>query len=342
MNIVFTICSNNYLSYAALLAFSTKKHNPNITFVIGLVDEIDNNSDYSFLGDVLLLPVKDIGLLNLDELWKKYTIVELNTSVKASYFKYLFNHFTEAREILYIDPDIFVYQSLSPLFKYLEKDDIILTPHVLTPIPLDGESPSENFFLNYGIFNLGFIGLNRNCYSNNGFLDWWEERIHELGFIKLDLGLFTDQLWINFASIYFDKVKIIRDLGCNVARWNLHERNVILDKNSIYRMNDNSPLYFFHFSSYKYNSPNVMSKYYTRYNFETHPLVKKLYDAYREGLILNKVEYWSMIPCVYVTKRANYLNNLPQDNISFISKVNQFIKRLLPPIVLDLKYSLFK
>ena len=42
MTLAFTLCSINYLAQAQTLGQSLRKTNPNVEFVIGLVDRLDN------------------------------------------------------------------------------------------------------------------------------------------------------------------------------------------------------------------------------------------------------------------------------------------------------------
>ncbi len=305
--IIFTLCSNNYLAQAKTLGDSIIAYNPGYKFVIGLVDEYNQQVDYSFYAPFTIIPVAEIGIPDFDELWKKYSIVEFNTSVKASFFKYLFKANTEVGKVCYFDPDIVIYHSLKIIEESLTGDDIILTPHIVSPIQADGKQPGENIFLKYGLYNLGFLGLNRNCLKN-GFLDWWEERILSTGFHNTLNGFFVDQLWINLVPLFFDRVKIMKDLGLNVAPWNLHER--IIDNDNVFGINSNerSLFYFYHFSSFLYNEPEKMSKYYDRFTFETNPELVPLYMDYRQRLIKNKIESLSAIPCSYIEKQQEYLN----------------------------------
>src|ERR1017187_7472506 len=38
--------------------------------------------------------------------------------------------------------------------------------------------------------------------------------------------MFVDQKWINLAPCFFENVKILKQPGCNMAFWNLHERHL--------------------------------------------------------------------------------------------------------------------
>ncbi|MDQ8015272.1 MAG: glycosyltransferase, partial [Flavobacterium nitrogenifigens] len=199
MKIAFTICSNNYLAQAKILEYSLLEKNSDYKFIIGLCDEFSEDIDYSFLENIEIIPASQFGIYCFDEIIKKYDIVELNTSIKASFFKYLISKYENLETIIYFDPDIQIFNKLSLLEKYLKEYDILLTPHILNPIGVDDFSPAESSFLNYGIYNLGFLALNPKSQNARDLLDWWEDKTLKIGFSQVSNGLFVDQLWINLV-----------------------------------------------------------------------------------------------------------------------------------------------
>ena len=330
--IVFTLCSNNYLAHAKTLGDSLLKHNPDYTFIIGLIDELHDSIDYDFFEPYKILPVECIGIPDLGALWQKYDIVEFNTCFKASYFKYLFKTYPNIETICFLDPDITVYHRFDIFENEFKTNEILIVPHINNPIDLDGKMPTENLFLNYGLYNLGFIGVHRNCTQKGVLLDWWEERTLTTGFNRPKDGLFVDQLWINLVPIFFDKVKILKNAGLNVAPWNLHERS--LKSNTANKeMTDGSPLYFYHFSTYKFKEPTKMSLYYDRYSFENHADVKGIYEVYHNTLLKNKIELFSKIPCTYVLKADEYRNSLLKNPLiknEFSWGIKSRLKKMIP------------
>lgn len=339
--IFFTLCSNNYLAQAKILGDSLKKFNPDYHFIIGLTDELHPDIDYSFFKNLTVLPVAEIGINDFDSLWKKYNIIEFNTCVKASFFKYLFKTYPNEQCVCFLDPDIAIYHSLAILETELEQNNILLTPHIYTPIPIDGKRPTENLFLNYGIYNLGFIAINRDCFSNSKFLDWWEERTLTIGFDQPRDGIFVDQLWINFVPLFFEKVKILSSYGFNAAPWNLHERTVEESSTGILKMNDGHPLYFFHFSNFKFSEPDKISNSptYNRYNFATQFQLKPLYSEYCKQLIINRVVTLSTIGWAYIKHKQNYNKEQASKKNklqSFLNMSKNAFKQVLPPVVVRL------
>lgn len=337
MKIAFTICSNNYLAQAKTLGDSLIRINSGYNFFIILVDGFSKEIDYSFFIPHKIVPVSDIGIYDFDSLWKKYNIIELNTSVKASAFKYLFNTYPDSDFVFYFDPDIQIFYFLNDLENEFESSDILLTPHIITPIPLDDEEPQESRFLNYGIYNLGFIGLKSKSLTTQNFLNWWESRTLKFGFINEQKGFFVDQLWVNLVPIFFGNVKILMQYGYNAGPWNLHERKNINKVDNKYIMSDGSILAFYHFSVYQFSNPGNLARNYSRYNFRNCPDLKQIYDEYRLLIVQNKIEMFSQIECYYSEARQNFVIEEFRKHDSFKRrfkrKINKVVKLLLPPIL---------
>jgi hypothetical protein len=151
MRIAFTICSNNYLAQAKTLGNSLLERNPDYKFIIFLVDTLSEKVDYGSFKNLEVIPIEKLFPGTFDKLWQRYNIIELNTSVKPTCFKYLFENYPAAEWLFYFDPDIVLFHSLYNLEKEFNDNNILLTPHIIHPIELDGKLPMENHFLNYGI-----------------------------------------------------------------------------------------------------------------------------------------------------------------------------------------------
>ncbi|MES1221758.1 MAG: hypothetical protein ABUT20_40045, partial [Bacteroidota bacterium] len=298
MTIVFTICSNNYLAQAKTFIDSLISFNPNIKPYIFLIDKKTQLIDYTFFIPAELIEVSENIVKGYEELVTKYSIVELNTAVKPFIFEFLAEFESEVRRLYYFDPDICIYDSLNLLDKLLDEFDIIITPHFLSPLPIDGLEPFENLALNYGTYNLGFLALNPRTDNTRKFLKWWGERTLKFGYSKVDQGFFVDQLWFNLVPVFFDKICSLKHPGYNMAAWNLHERSIksYLADGRI-KLNSEDYLAFYHFSSYNFSSPEVLSTKYTRYNFDNKPAVKELYGVYHARVFNNQMERFRNIRC---------------------------------------------
>jgi len=210
----------------------------------------------------------------------------LCTAVKAHLIEYLFQEHG-ITQLLYIDPDILITNSLDDVFDRLDEFDIVLTPHADEDYPDDGLMPNTGTLLRYGIYNLGFIGV-RATPGGLDILRWWQPKLLERCIDDPLGGYYVDQKFMNVAPLFFDKVGVEKKPGLNVAYWNLHSRRLSFDKN-VWRCND-SLLYFFHFSNFDPEQPELISGYQTRYRLATRPDLQSLFAVYTKMLLANGYE----------------------------------------------------
>lgn len=295
----FTICSNNYLAHALTLAESVRVHAPDWKFFIGLVDRWQELPGIVIPPGVEVLPVDRIGLTGLEDMARRYNIIELCTAVKPSYFRHLFAEHTHLRQVHYLDPDTRLYAAPTPLSAPLDEADVQLTLHHFTPMPLDGRSPDEALALNHGIFNLGYLGLRRGE-TTRALLAWWEERMFEHCRIDLREGYFVDQLWFNYVPHYFANVAVSRHPGVNIAYWNLHERTVTQECTVRFAGRE-FPLVLFHFSGFAPQRPDRLTRMDVRQSPDEQPALRSLLADYRAHLLAHGFDAVCSIESVYVT-----------------------------------------
>ena len=286
-----TIVSPNYIAYARTVAASYLAQHPGHRFFVLIVASLSDTAPFSAEAFEAVL-LSEIGLQNLTSVAMSYEILELNTNVKPSFLKYLLREY-RLSAIIYLDPDIFVYAPLAPVFEALEDADCILTPHLTTPI-YDHKQPGEQEMLYNGTYNLGFVAF-RNSLKAFEILSWWEQRCVELGFSEGRTGLFVDQKWMNLAPAFFETVGILRHPGCNMAYWNLNDRHLTGDA-SAPTVNGIYDLIFFHFSGLALNDPGVLSKNTDRYTLATRPDLIDIFRAYRAAVLANKDQRLESLP----------------------------------------------
>ena len=315
MTLVFTLCSNNYLAQAITLGDSLLRHNPGYNYVIGLVDRKNSDIDYSII-PYEILEVEKIGITTIEEMYRKYDLIELNTAVKPFYFKHFFINRNNLESIIYLDPDILVYAPFTELEADLRSSDIIITPHFTTPLN-DDKLQTEEDFLNSGLYNLGFIAVKKTS-EGLEMINWWAERLLNKAYIDLSRGLFTDQIWINFVPLFFNKVKILKHPGYNMAYWNLHERRVS-KKEKEYYVNKQYPLVFYHFSGFNPLIPDILSKYQNRFAFQDLPEIRDLFTEYSIKLFQNGYNTYIEYPNLFsglksksdIEKRKTEIQKIP-------------------------------
>jgi glycosyltransferase involved in cell wall biosynthesis len=270
-----TIVSRNYLSHARILASSFLEHEPNGRFYVLVVDRLLPGA--SLPEGVVVLGPDDLELPYLWEMCFKYDVTELCTAVKPTLLKRLFER--GERRVAYFDPDIWIGRPMSELRAALGEDRILLTPHLLTPIPQDGRLPSEADILVAGAYNLGFIALGSGP-QTDAYLDWWESRLRDGCRVDPARGLMVDQRWVDLVPTLFPGTDVLRDVTYNVAYWNLHEREVTRAGDRF--LVQGRPLAFFHFSGFDPLNPLAFSRHQTRFRgLESTPL-GELLEAYAE------------------------------------------------------------
>jgi len=221
-----------------------------------------------------------LDIPNLNGFLFKYSILEASTAVKPYLLQYLFRTFG-IRKLLYLDPDILPLHSLEGLSKYLDEANVLLTPHLLSPLPTDDLHQDDYDILRAGTYNLGFLGL-RDSIETRRLLHWWANKLYHRCLISMENNLFVDQRWMDLVPAIFPGVHILREPGYNVAYWNLHERAVSGGEPVTV---NGEPLYFFHFSGFDPEKLWVVSKYQNRYTQNDIGGARKLYSRYRDLLL---------------------------------------------------------
>ena len=274
-----TIIAKNYLPMARVLADSWRKFYPDYPFFVLLLD-----SPRGFFRpeeeNFQTILTSELEIANLNGFLFKYSVLEASTAVKPYLLSYLFRRFN-IDKLLYLDPDILILNSLDPLRNYLDDSNVLLTPHLLSPLPNDGLTQTDHDVLKSGTYNLGFLGL-RNSVAAERLLQWWSGKLYHHCMVALENNLFVDQRWMDMTPALFDGVKIIRDPEYNVAYWNLHERIIsVEDEVTVNRR----PLRFFHFSGFDADKPGVVSKHQNRFGMTDIGDTYKLYLRYRDLLV---------------------------------------------------------
>lgn len=246
----FTVCNISYFPRAIVLAKSLYK-TEGIKLIIYIAD--GKAAGLPLMEYYEIRWLSEEGIPCFKHLAFMYDVTEFCTCVKPYLTIKLLRDF---QYVIYLDPDICIYSGLSDLYALLEKYPILLTPHYTIPID-DPQKEYDIGLMRFGSFNLGFYAVNNSKESIN-FLDWWSVRCLKLGFAESQFGLSVDQKWVSIAPCFFENIKILFDLGLNMAFWNIHERSLTMS-GDIYLVNKKFTLKFFHFSSFDIDNPKIIS-----------------------------------------------------------------------------------
>lgn len=297
----YTSITNNYLPKARVLARSLKAHNPDVQFHLLLSDdpiEGFNLADEPF--DSLIL-AEQLVVEDQARFFFSHSVVELCTAVKGLALEFIFERY-QADAVFYFDPDMALFSNLDRLLQHFEQHSILLTPHQCEPeTSRQAVIDNEMCSLRYGVFNLGFVGV-QNDTEGRRFARWWRDRLVDFCFDDVQRGLFTDQKWVNLAPCFFDRLKILRDPVYNVATWNLTHRQVAGSLAEGVSVND-QPLCFYHFSGFDSGSQAYMLNKYGKGN----STLLALRNWYIEQCQQQGQAALGKLPCKY----ANYSDGTP-------------------------------
>lgn len=324
----YTSVNNNYLPKARILAATVKKNCPNAYFTLVLADDLPPEVDVAqeYFDEILLVEDLGIPVKNLNLWIYQHTVVELCTAIKGQALVKFLEGGSE--KVVYLDPDIAVFDSLEDLDQLLDQYDVVLTPHQTIP-----ESNTRDIInneicsLKHGIYNFGFFAV-KNSLNGLKFARWWRDRLVEFCYDDIPNGIFTDQRWGDFVPAMFEGVYIWKDPGCNVSTWNLTHRQ-ITKQNDLYYVNG-SKLKFYHFSGFDSGAQKIMLDLYGKDN----PYLYELRQWYIEqqeiegqqiygiGTRMSKYNYYDngeLVP-----KEARTLMRTRQDLLVYFAETNPY------------------
>jgi hypothetical protein len=235
-----TIASGNFLPFVHTLFASLQKQEANTTLHVLVTDD-----DYQ-------KPTADrLHFYSLKQLAQS-TVIErilhqyannnnhLRWALKPAFLHFLLQ---ENEAVIYVDNDIAFFSSYQFLFKMLERNSVVLTPHWFCKHPYP---QPENFTTNFqiGLFNAGFVGASKKGID---FLAWWAEACLYRMQRAEDEGYYDDQRYLDMALLVDENVGIVRHLGCNIGSWNMHQ-NQRTEINGQVLINGTFPIVFIHFN----------------------------------------------------------------------------------------------
>jgi len=242
-----TISTLDHMPQVFALYDSVKRYHADVLFHVLISDAGPECVDGSGLfPNIRLYGVDEMCRHGIGkEICEKYRDVSMDTfrwAMKPVFLKYLIEN-ADCKKLIYVDNDIYFFNEYSFLFDELNSSDIILTPHWRASDP---HADSTNFFTLYtsGLYNGGCVGVNKNAVKA---LEWWEMACQYVCEVNAARGQFVDQTHLNLLPIYFEKVKIIKHRGCNVANWNRSECARVKKGDSVL-INGTDPVVFIHFT----------------------------------------------------------------------------------------------
>lgn len=276
-----TVVGKNSLSLARVLAQSFRRYHPGIPFFVLLTDEIDGYFDPA-AEPFRLLGLADLQIPDLPRFRFQYSQQELTYAVTPFLLAHLLDRGVAG--VAFLKQESLVLAELTPVLDLLRRHSIVLTPHLLAPLSGDAGIARELNILQSGVYNVGFLGVAETP-TARAFLAWWKERLYEHCRHDIPHGVHFEQRWLDLVPAFFEDVEVVRDPGFNVAHWNLPERKVAIDGESV--TVDGHPCRFFRFSGFDPERPDAVTRYSPRLNaFNVGPAA----EIFRRYMTLLKAE----------------------------------------------------
>lgn len=243
---VCTISTKSYLPKVYALFESVSKFDPNSSLEVLVVDvtakELSNLN--SPIEEVTFRPLSEIKFNYAQEAIAKYQKYpdKLRWTFKPIFLNYLLNEGNYEKAI-YVDNDIYFTGSFDFLWEELDTHHILLTPHFRPSDPTKEPLWFETNFRD-GIYNAGFIGAAKGSESA---LDWWTNVCIYKCTKSYIQGMFDDQKYLDMMPVIEPKTKVIHNMGCNVAYWNIKEAKRKITNGKVI-IEDKYPLVFVHYA----------------------------------------------------------------------------------------------
>jgi hypothetical protein len=266
-----TIVTPDHVARARVLARSLREHHPHARCTALVVGDAPASSEpFEVLG------IEALDCPPLEEMLAAYEPFALVCALKPWLLSRLLE---QSPAVLYLDSDLRLYAPLDDAFAAAQSHGLVLTRHLLGPLPRDGRHPSEEDILVAGSFNGGFLGVGRDA---GHFLDWWAERTAQECTIDPARGLFLDQRWLELAPNLVPDAAVLRDPGCNAGFWDVPNRP-LTGAPGAYSV-AGVPLRCFHFSGFDPERPDVLSVHQNRIDLAEHPVLAGLLRDYAQEL----------------------------------------------------------
>lgn len=240
-----TIITRSHLSWALALVDSLRQFDPVLPFSI-LITDADTLAPDATAGlpGVEILSLKDMVHTGLGrDIATKYTDQpdELRWSLKPVLMLHLHQRYAK---VIYGDCDLHFFNDPCFLWRELDDANMLLSPHWRSGRATVDRANFAELFVG-GLYNGGFVASSQRASAP---LTRWAENCLEICVKDLSNGQYVDQTHLNLLPIYFERIKVIKHRGCNVANWNMVECRRERSTTGEVIINAEFPIVFIHFT----------------------------------------------------------------------------------------------
>lgn len=235
-----TYFDHNYLSRGLALYHSLQRHAPGARlWVLCLSEECHRILTTLELPDIVPVRLSDFEKADPEvaATRERRSTVEYYFTCSPAWMLFVQQRETGAEWITYLDGDLYFFESPEAIYGELRDAAVAIIPHHYPP--------KLARLRKFGTYNVGWVGA-RNDPDGIAVIRWWRERCIEWCHDYVDAGRFADQGYLDWFPGLSARVKVIENIGANLAPWNIgnyridvRDRRVMIDADH--------RLIFFHF-----------------------------------------------------------------------------------------------
>ncbi len=242
---VYCTCfDRNYLSRGLALYHSLKRQESNARLWVLCLDEVT----HQVLSRLALPDLLPLSLTEFETADPKVAATRANRSLVEYYFTctpalvlHVLGREALAEWVTYLDSDLYFFASPESIFTELANSVFAIIPHRY--------APAIQHMRRYGIYNVGWVGVRREA-DGLAAARWWREKCIEWCYDYVDGDRFADQGYLDGIAKTFPRVRVIENIGANLAPWNIGNYRIECRAGRVL-INSTHPLVFFHFQGLK-------------------------------------------------------------------------------------------
>jgi hypothetical protein len=136
----------------------------------------------------------------------------------------------------------------------------------------------------FGTYNVGWVGV-RNDSEGKRVIEWWRAKCIDWCRDYVDGDRFADQGYLDSFPRLSPRVKIVENIGANLAPWNIGNYRIAVQEDLVV-INDTFPLVFFHFQGLRKDLGYFIFNSHRQYRAPFPPIVRKhVYKPYVDELL---------------------------------------------------------
>jgi hypothetical protein len=234
-----TYFDHNYLSRGLALHRSLQRHAPGARLWVLCLSDACHRT----LVALNLPGISPVRLPDFEAADPEFAATRPNRSTIEYYFTstpawmlFVQKREPDAEWVTYLDGDLFFFASPQAIYDELGDAAVAIIPHRYSP---DNAKRKK-----FGTYNVGWVGV-RNDSDGIAVVSWWRERCIEWCHDYVDAGRFADQGYLDKFPGLSPRVKIIQNIGANLAPWNIGNYQIGFRDGQV--LVDATPMIFFHF-----------------------------------------------------------------------------------------------